>query len=789
MAIDFKGELNERQCQACTSGARHLRIIAGAGTGKTRVLTYRIAYMVSSLGIIPNRLVAITFTRKAANELKDRTGKLLENAGITGYRPAWISTIHSFCNLILRREASHIPGYTDHFTIADDDDQKTIIRSVVEKLGKKGDKDAMKYLLSRIGGFKSKGLFPEEVPDGKGSVYGEILTPSQVKEGYTLYQDLLRKNGSLDFDDLLLFTYRLLEESPEIRSKWANRFDAFLMDEFQDTDPLQYELVKLLLRTDTYFSVVGDPDQTIYTWRGAESKLITDRLSQDFPDLETVTLEVNYRSTQNILDRANKLIKNNNSKLEKSLVAASGDKGDDVVCSFYSSREQEAFSVVNRIIDLRSQGFKYGDIAIIYRSNYLSSEFEKCLSNNRIPYDIYGGLKFYERAEIKDALSYLRLIVNPSDSISFHRILDAPKIGIGDVGRRNISKAAERDGMPEFQEAIQNPENLGLMQNSVARLKKLREAYEKCLEALKDAKSGSDYNTALFAYLDGAGFIEHVSKLDKADDEKSLDTNNQNTRLNNVKELLKQIVNYMDSEHYDEDGNLIQPDLDAFLIDVAIQSDADRITGADRVLLMTGHISKGLEFPVVFVVGMNDGVFPTNHAITEGSRRAIEEERRLFYVAITRAMKKLFISSPGGHGFDGLPQLPSMFLSEIGFNRPKGDSFYFSTGGGYPNSRFGSGYSRGSRVTYSHVSPSSSQSSASISSQQAGANRLLNTPPKSLEKAKSVTTYAVGERIAHSSFGVGTITKVGATSITVKFDEPYGEKTLSKSFTRAFRKI
>lgn len=785
MALDFKSELNARQLEACTSRARHLRIIAGAGTGKTRVLTYRIAFTVGELGIDPRRLVAITFTKKAANELKERARNLLERVGVSG-KDMVISTIHSFCNLFLRKEASSLSGFTSRFTVIDDADQKNVINRVAEKLGFGGndgtDKEKKVYLLSTIGGYKAKGLFPDEVDVAPWNP-GAPLGGEALVRGYDMYQRTLRATDCMDFDDLLLYTYRLLKERDDIRRKWANRFDAFLMDEFQDTDPIQYDIVKLLLRQDSLFSVVGDPDQTIYTWRGAESTLITRQLKRDFPDLETVTLDVNYRSTQNILDKANQLITHNRSRLEKSLVASDGTRGDSVQCSFYPSRDFEAAVIASKIIELKSKGYRYSDIAVIYRSNYLSGPIEKKLAQSAIPYSVYGGTKFYERKEIKDALAYFRLIVNPRDNISFERAIEAPRIGLGTAGMEIIAQAAEKDDKGYLEEVRENLSSLHLKKPVSEALSRIVAAVDKAASALEGEDiDGIDASEILSDYLTEVGFIPWVRELDKKEEGNRWTRADDEPRYNNVKELLLEFRNHIDGDEFDLDGNPVKPTLDSFLINIAVQSAQDSIDSADRVLLMTAHISKGLEFPVVFIPGMNDGVFPTGHA-TERGPAAIEEERRLFYVAITRAKKLLFISSPEGSRFGrGSGDLiPSMFLEEIGFEKAKGSGYLFDSGGS----------SRGRRRSSSWLDDPEPVSRE----KQESSDRLLNTKRGHLPSAKpsassaEASVYRVGDRIAHSSFGVGEIVQVNVNSFVVRFDEPYGEKTLSKAYTKAFRKI
>lgn len=793
MSIDFLHQLNERQYEACTSPAQHLRIIAGAGTGKTRVLTYRIAFLITEAGLRPSRIVAITFTKKVSNEMKERVIKILQDVNYPTDHLPWISTFHSLCAMILRREMSNVPGFTSNFSIYDADDQKSVFKRVFDEMGIGKDKNKTSTIPEKISRLKGLAKFPEDVTESDVG-FNSFFTFQELVTAYTKYQNALRSSNAMDFDDLQLFTYRLLKESPEVRQRWQNHFDAYLVDEFQDTDKLQYNLIRLLLGPSARLTVVGDPDQTIYSWRGADSKIMTDALENDFKDLSTVTLDTNYRSTQRILDKANMLIKNNSGrKLDKSLKAFDGKEGDDVKCDFYPSDDFEASMIANKILKLHQKGTRFGDIAIIYRSNFLSGRIERSLSMNRIPYDIYGGIKFYDRKEVKNALSWLKLAVNPKDDYSFLRTITAPSIGMGDSSLAVLKAFADQNGLSLFEAVRDRLSEIGLKRSVVDRLAQNNLSFAKLEKTASNFETGLELSNAVQAFFEEVGFIDSVKKEDEKEDKESVDFNDKNARLNNVKELIGLIHSFIDSDHFDADGNKIEPNLEEFLIDVAIQDAQENMKDTDRVTLMTAHVSKGLEFPVVFVPDMCEQFFPTNHAVMAGTVSAIQEERRLFYVAITRAKKELFISCHGGMYFgSGSDLVPSRFLKEVGFAPTETFASLSQPYGGRSNNFYGkrTGYSRDRFVTKtartykSDVIPAPSAPSASIEEK---VNQFFaNRRPK--PTVKTTVTYEVGEKVAHATFGVGVITAVGDSTITVQFNDPYGSKTLAKGH-RSYRKV
>ncbi len=764
--MDILSQLNEKQGKAATSDAHYLRIIAGAGTGKTRTLTYRIAYLLS-MGLSPTRIVAITFTNKVAKEMTQRVRNIMEKGGfeVRGY--PLIATFHGFCYRFLKKEILALDGYSREFSIAGDDDQNTIYKEIFKDMTKGESKDFCKAVTGKISSLKTEGKYPDQiassdVPLGATYTFNELLTV------YQRYQDYLTKQNLLDFDDLLILTVRILEDKEEVRRNWQNKYSHFLVDEFQDTNALQYRLLKILLGGPASLTVVGDPDQTIYTWRGAKNDIIKDRLSRDFPGLETVVLDENYRSTQEILDHANELIRHNRDRVDKNLVAASGEKGEKVHYSRYYDSDSEGRDIASTISALvRKKEADYRDFAILYRANYLSNAIEKQLTAYKIPYEIYGGMKFYERAEIRDALAYLKLVIG-KDDLSFQRILKAPNKGIGEVTLDKAKELEKELGGDEtlFTVFRDHQDKIKLTKATRLALQDFYSAYDAFEKAYRMGKKGDEIVTAVNQYLENAGFLSHVRSVDRKESEKlSYTASSSTSRLDNVMEFLRTIQNFFEEDYVDEEGNKREPDLVDFLIEVALQSDQDAIEDDNKVSLMTGHVSKGLEFPYVFVTGMNEMIFPSYHSLTDGRAGAMEEERRLFFVCMTRAQKRLWVSSFGGVNFrQGSPYVTSRFIREANLVVPKAE----------PKKDFAA-----------HVGLHRPAASTGLG------RRLFDVgQAKALAQARPSTTesYAVGDRVVHASFGVGKVTALDGNKIIVDFPAPYGTKKLVVGF-RAFRKM
>lgn len=755
--MNLREELNDRQYDAATSTSKHLRIIAGAGTGKTRTLTYRLANQIYN-GMNPKRMVAITFTNKAAKEMKDRVNSLLQKEDFEIKSQPTICTFHAFCYKFLKIEIEKIEGYTNSFQIADDADCSEIYKNIFKEMGKADDKVFCKDIIDKISSFKTQGLLPRDITSSDIN-RNDQFTFEELISVYSKYQHALMSQNLLDFDDLLILTFIIMENDEETRRRNQNKYDSFLIDEFQDTNNLQYELVKLFMRRDTSLAVVGDPDQTIYSWRGAENSIIKDRLQDDFYDLETIVLDKNYRSTQNILKTANKLISNNFDRMKKDLQSASGNIGSPVSYKSYTDQENEARGITNMIKSLhQNDAIEYSSIAIIYRSNYLSGLLEKQLTMAKIPYEIYGGLKFFERAEIKNALSYLRLAIN-RDDFSFRRILKAPSKFIGDV---TLAKATllQDDETSLFDVFKDKREILHLNKKTNSNLDIFYNAYFNFTKKLEEYSSSDELISAIKAYFDETKFLEYVKNEDVKRDEKlSFISSTSTSKIDNVNELIRMIEDYLSTDQVDDEGNLVLPSLEDFLINVSLQSDQDTIDDENKVRLMTGHVSKGLEFPIVFVTGLNQEVFPSRHAINSGLLSSIEEERRLLYVCMTRAKEKLFLSSFGGYSYvTSTDYSSSQFIKECGFERKKEEKRDFNS-------------YLGSKKASNKISLDNTSS-------------LLNMKRETIKK----DTYKIGDKVVHTSFGIGIVKEVlPGDKILVTFDEPYGEKKLQVGF-KAFRK-
>ena len=767
--MDIKSLLNESQYLSASSTSQYLRIVAGAGTGKTRTLTYRIAYLISQ-GILPKRILAITFTNKAAKEMLSRVEQLLDENDFNVTSKPTMSTFHSFCYKFLKKEIALIPGYSTNFNIAEEEDQGQIFKDIFSRMTKGSSKEFTKSVVNKISSLKTRGIFVNQVTSDEVSV-DSIYTYTELLSVYSKYQDFLRSQNLLDFDDLLMLAVKILEENEHVRKIWQDKYDVILVDEFQDTNDLQYNLVRYLLGKDTKLTVVGDPDQTIYTWRGARGEIIKDVLKKDFPTLETIVLDKNYRSTQSILNAANSLIKNNSNRLEKDLISASEQVGDKVEYTNYPNEENEAYSIANKIYNLTSkQNIPFNQIAVIYRSNYLSNSLEKMLTRFKVPYEIYGGMKFYERAEIKDALAYLRLVINPDD-LSFRRMLKAPTKSIGDVA---LNKAIDIKNMVPEEDALlftifrKYRDEMHLMSKSKLALDDFYNAYDKMLQVYQTYHDNEELITAINNYFIDTGFMEYVHKEDKKLEEKlSYTAASSISKTANVEEFLNSITTYLEQDVLDEDGNVKSPTLEDFLIEVALQSDQDTMKDSPKVSLMTGHVSKGLEFPYVFITGLNQGIFPTNHALKSLHRSAIEEERRLLYVCVTRAQTKLFLSSFSGFNSRSKePNIPSMFIRELQLikkDAPKNNYEAFV------------GSLRPRASLFSNMSGNAQAILSSVSNPQA--------------RNQSKDTYQIGDKVIHTSFGIGVVKEVlPDNKIIVQFKEEIGEKKLMVGF-KAFRKM
>ena len=635
--MNYQNDLNENQYNAVTTEAQHVRVIAGAGSGKTRVLTYRISYLISELGVEPWKILAITFTNKVANEMKSRVLKMIPEAS----NDLTIRTFHSFAAFFLRHEIS-ILGFPASFTILDEEDQTKLVKDIAGEMGfKRGDK-IVALSLNYIGRQKLLEKYPDDINIVKPAFEDE----KTCLEIYQRYEEEKYKNFALDFDDLLLLTNRILEDYPDIRTKWQNRIDHILIDEFQDTNDIEYKMVKYLKKPEATLYVVGDPDQTIYTWRGANQSIILD-LDKKYYDMITIVLDRNYRSTQAILNAANKLIAHNKLRVTKNLYTKE-NLGDPVNVHSSPSGRLEAGYVAREISKLKQfGGYEYKDIALLYRSNYITMDFEQALTRYQIPYKIYGGTKFYQRREIKDVLSYFHLIVNTKDDISFSRIMNVPKRGIGDTSEQLIKEEAKaaNKSLYEYIRDV-NPKDSEISTKIINSLKTMITNIEIAREDI--AKNEEVFSKILEDMIWSLGYQDYLLKEDDGDE-----------RVENVRALFEDIRHYLKSNP--------ESRFDEYLQNIALLSAQDEVVDGDYVTLMTVHTAKGLEYPVIFVVRFNQGVFPNQRAMLEAGYLGMEEERRLAYVAMTRAKQKLYLTLSNDYSYVIQSNLgPSQFLKESG---------------------------------------------------------------------------------------------------------------------------
>lgn len=711
--------LNENQREAVLSEDKYIRIIAGAGSGKTRVLITRIAHLIEDKGVYPNKILAITFTNKAANEMKERIRGMLGDKG----SGCWISTIHSLCVRILREDILTM-GYPRNFTVMDAEDQKSVLREAYKELNVDKQKYPVSSVLGYISNNKSADISVERAYLLAGAFSGE-KTKAQLYEYYCKRQKELY---ALDFDDLLLWTVRMFRTYSEVLNKWNKRFSYIHVDEFQDIDKIQYELIALLTGDNNDLYVVGDPDQTIYTWRGADVNIIMN-FEKDFKPCRSIILNQNYRSTTNILEGANSLIKNNRNRIDKDLFS---EKSDNRKITHFTSAgdEYEAAWVANTIVNGHRKGKSYKDYAILYRSNYLSRAIEKALLEQRIPYVIFGGVKFYERAEIKDVLSYMRLI-NGQDDLAFQRIINVPKRGLGNKSIDQIREVAIAENKKMYDVILEQRLFKGKTQQTmdsfVAMIERWREDADKIpvFELMEKVINESGYRMML----------EESREFE---------------RIENLKELINDVKSF--TEEYPDST------LDEYLQLVTLYGDKDEQVENDYVRLMTVHASKGLEFDTVFVVGMNEGTFPSERAMQEG-HKGVEEERRLAYVAYTRAKNKLYLSDSKGFSYVlQRSKVTSRFVNEV-------DDRYIE--------HIGADVDRPKEPNFNNTFASSSESVEVVKNRPSagGARRLKK-----------------GQHVVHALFGEGVVVSVVSGTATIAFPYPHGVKKIIEGHPSLRRK-
>lgn len=634
MTVDCTYGLNPQQAEAVINTEGPMLIMAGAGSGKTKVLTCRVANLLQK-GVRPYRILAITFTNKAAAEMRERVNNMSGPAA----KDVWLFTFHAFCARFLRMEIDKLPGYGGNFAIYDTADSQNLIKQILKEMNLDDKRFQPSGILSRISNAKNALQDAAAFARQAGDFYEQ-----KVADIYSRYEQKLQLNNALDFDDLLMLSIKLLQENKEVREKYQDRFDYLLVDEYQDTNHAQYLLTKFLAAKHRNICVVGDADQSIYGWRGADIQNILD-FEKDYPDAKVIKLEQNYRSTQIILDAANAVIENNTGRKPKNLWTENKSGADIIYFQAVDERDEARF-VIEQLQNLqRTENKKLGDMAILYRTNTQSRIFEEMLIKSGISYNMVGGLKFYERKEIKDIIAYLRVIFNPADSLSLLRIINVPKRGIGDASLAKIQAYAAANNVSLF-EAVSNAAAIdGLSSRFVSKLDDLAGIIFELMNLANEAP----VEDLIDRVLHDTGYLEEL------ENER---TPQAQSRIDNLHELISVAQEFAASE---EENNL-----ENFLAHVALVSDIDDTElGEDAITLMTLHSSKGLEFPVVFLVGMEEGLFP--HARTLMNETEIEEERRLCYVGITRAKEKLFLSSTKMRTIYGntVTYPPSRFLQEI----------------------------------------------------------------------------------------------------------------------------
>ncbi len=726
--------LNPQQADAVTHSGGPLLVVAGAGSGKTRVLTRRIAYLMSRRNVAPYQILAITFTNKAAGEMKERVGELVGPIA----KSMWVSTFHSACVRILRQEAARL-GYSNSFSIYDSADSLRLITIVAKELNLDSKRYPARQFQAMISNAKNELLGPQDYVNAASNQFEQV-----VADVYAIYQQRLIRANAMDFDDLILKTVEVLQRFPEAKARFRSRFRHVLVDEYQDTNHAQYILVKELVGTDAQglapaeLCVVGDADQSIYGFRGATIRNIL-QFELDYPNATTVLLEQNYRSTQNILNAANAVITRNESRKEKNLWSEAGS-GAPLVGYIAESEHDEATFIADEIRalqrDLKSQP---GDTAIFYRTNAQSRVFEEVFMRNALPYKVVGGLRFYERREVKDLLAYLRVLSNLEDEISLRRIINVPKRGIGDTSLDYVDAFATQHSISFWQGLLRCNEAPGIPSRAAQAINDFTSMIS-ALNVLVEAKTRP--SVIVEAALEQSGLLKELADSVDPQDE---------VRVENLKELVAVSMEYEERpiEELAEDEEI---SLAGFLEKVSLVADADEIPeGEDHggvVTMMTLHTAKGLEFPTVFLTGMEDGIFP--HSRTLGEKEEIEEERRLAYVGLTRARERLYISRAEYRSTWGAPNYnpPSRFLDEI----PE------------------------------DVIEWRNQASASLSPSPVKKSRVASPPPpRATGKKISMMELHIGDRVSHDTFGLGSVVAVAGegekAEATINFGQ-YGEKRL-----------
>ncbi|EQB36981.1 ATP-dependent DNA helicase PcrA [Virgibacillus sp. CM-4] len=727
--------LNKQQKEAVTHTDGPLLIMAGAGSGKTRVLTHRIAYLLEEKDVAARNILAITFTNKAAREMKERVRRLVGSES----DQMWVSTFHSMCVRILRRDIDRI-GYSGNFTILDSGDQLSAIKQILKDLNIDPKKFEPRAMLGQISAAKNELITAEEYNKNVGNFYER-----QVGQIYEKYQKVLQKNQSLDFDDLIMQTIHLFKRVPKVLEYYQRRFQYIHVDEYQDTNHAQYQLVKQLASRYQNLCVVGDSDQSIYRWRGADiTNILT--FEKDYPASRTILLEQNYRSTKSILTAANKVIEHNSGRKPKNLWTENPD-GKHIHYFQGSTEQEEALFVTDKIQELtHSSGYSPNDVAILYRTNAQSRAIEDTLVKSNIAYQMVGGTKFYERKEIKDMVAYLRLIMNPDDDLSFERVVNVPKRG---VGKTSIERLREYAALHDisFNEAVKEVDFTGVSKKAANALAE----FGKLIQSLSQQQEFLTATDMVEAVLERTGYETMLKN------ERTLEAQ---SRLENLEEFMTVTKDF---EKVSEDKTLV-----AFLTDLALIADIDQVDeeeaeGEEKITLMTLHAAKGLEFPIVFLIGLEENVFP--HSRSMFDEEEMEEERRLAYVGITRAEKELYITHAKMRTLFGRTNMNpiSRFVNEIPEELMEGIQDAKTT-------MFGGGFGQ----------PAKSTTKPTPAPMKRKAERMQKTTGAENQ------TWGPGDKASHKKWGIGTVVKVQgegeAMELDIAFPAPIGIKRVLAKF-------
>ncbi|WP_283585376.1 DNA helicase PcrA [Limosilactobacillus ingluviei] len=736
--------MNEQQRQAVLTTEGPLLVMAGAGSGKTRVLTHRIAYLIEEQGVLPWKILAITFTNKAAREMQERLTKLLGPSA----SDIWVSTFHALCVRILRRNIDKL-GYNTAFTIADPGEQRTLMKRIFKEMNLDPKKFEPRNFLSAISNAKNALETPAAYQAKYQDPYRKL-----VGEAYGRYQKELEANQTLDFDDLIMKTIELFKTEPATLAYYQDKFNYIHVDEYQDTNDAQYQLVHQLAAKYENLCVVGDADQSIYGWRGANMNNILN-FEKDYPTAQTIMLEQNYRSTQTILDAANQVIANNVNRKDKRLWTQNG-QGDKISYYRAQSEHDEAYYVVKQIEKQRqAHGYAYGDFAILYRTNAQSRLIEETFMKSSIPYTMVGGHKFYDRMEIRDLLGYLTLVANPDDSLSFERVVNVPKRGIGATSLNKLRQFAADMGWSLMKAA----ENVELANQISPSVKKKLTGFAEEMQQLQTQAANLTLTELTDAILTQTGYRASLQAVANKDLQAQ-------TRLENLEEF-KSVTQEFDQKHGDE-VTTTQEQLTQFLTDLALVSPQDELEDqTNTVTLMTLHAAKGLEFPVVFLIGMEEGIFPLARA-KENPEEA-EEERRLAYVGITRAKQKLYLTNANSRVLYGRIQRnpASEFVTEISDDLLQQDSPAVRSNA--PFTRLKQGHSTRLATTTTYAAKQT-HSTKQVANQGTGAEK---------------GNWQAGDKVMHKKWGQGTVVAVNGTGTDMELDIAFpneGVRRLLASF-------